>query len=117
MQIYNLIGKYEFHRATGDHEVCLHVKYENALLKTTPKVWLNVDGQWVAVLKEGDHYDYECKLSPRKHAVFVESKYLHINSEIYTITVFPESDYMLADGSVAGKWLCGAEFTVKDAYR
>lgn len=117
MQIYNLIGKYEFNSATGDHEVCLHVKYENALLKTTPKVWLNVDGQRVAVLKEGDNYDYECKLSPGKHIVFVESKYLHINSETYTITVLPESDYTLADCSVTGKWLWGAEFTVKDTYR
>jgi uncharacterized protein YxjI len=114
MQLYNMIGKYEFNSEPGNYDVCIHVTYENALLKKTPKVWLNVDGQRVQVLKEGDTYDYECKLSAGKHIVFVETKTLHINSDVYTITVLPESESTYVRCIVTGKWLGGgADFTVE----
>lgn len=117
MQIYNWIGRYEFNSEPGSHNVCFQVDYETALIKSTPKVWLNVDGQRVQLLKEGDTCRYECRLSEGKHIVFVETKTLHINSDIYTVTVLPDSDYTLADCSVGGKWFWGADFTVNDTYR
>lgn len=117
MQIYNQIGRYEFNSEPGTHNVSFCVEYKPALIKSTPKVWLNVDGQRVQILKEGDKFDYECRLSAGKHIVFVETKTLHINSDIYTITVLPDSDYTWADCTIAGKWFWGADFTVNDTYR
>lgn len=113
----NAIGKYEFNTAQGDCNVTISVDYEKKLLKRTPKVWLNVDGQRVQVIKEGDQYDYECKLSPGKYIVFTETKTLHANSDVYTFTVLPESERTLIECTIGGRANWGVSFTMDGTYR
>lgn len=117
MKIYNAIGKYEFNEEAGNCKVIINVEYKKKLLKRTPKVWLNVDGKRVQVLKEGDDYDYECKLSPGKHIVFAETKTLHANSDIYTFTVLPDSEFTKVYCTVDGRANWGVDFTLDDTWR
>ena len=118
MKIYNAIGKYEFNEEAGDCKVTINVEYKKKLLRRTPKVWLNVDGKRVQVLKEGDDYDYDCKVSPGKHIVFVETKTLHANSNIYTFTVLPDSEETTVYCTINGmdNWW-GVDFTMDDTWR
>lgn len=117
MKIYNAIGRYEFNEDSGNCNVTINVEYKKKLLKRTPKVWLNVDGKRVQVLKEGDDYDYECKLSPGKHIVFVETKTLHANSNIYTFTVLPDSERTEVYCTIDGRANWGVDFTLDDTWR
>lgn len=117
MKIYNAIGKYEFNEEPGDCKVVINVEYNKKILKRTPKVWLNVDGKRVQVLKEGDDYDYECKLSPGKHIVFAETKTLHANSDIYTFTVLQDSELTQVYCTIDGRANWGVDFTMDDTWR
>lgn len=117
MKLYNVMGKYEFNEEAGDCNVIINVEYKDKILRKMPKVWLNVDGKRVQVLHEGDDYDYVCSLSPGKHIVFIETKTLHANSEIYTFTVLPESEITAAFFTIDGRANWGMNFTMNNTLR
>ena len=87
MNLLNMIGMQEYSKEGPEYNVGIYTKYDDAFLSNDPDVWLNVDGERVALLSAGKQNIYTTKLHEGKHIVFVESKFWHANSEKLYIEV------------------------------
>lgn len=101
MNLLNLIGQQEYSKEGPEYNVGIYTKYDDAFLSSDPDVWLNVDGERVALLSAGKQNIYTAKLHEGKHIVFVESKFWHANSEKLYIDVTQDNIFYFtieADG-------------------
>lgn len=101
MDLLNMIGQQEYAKEGTEYNVGIYTKYEDSFLSSDPDVWLNVDGDRVALLSAGKQNIYTTKLHEGKHIVFVESKFWHANSEKLYIDVTQDNIFYFtieADG-------------------
>lgn len=103
MELFDKLGwGDEISKEGTEYNVIIYTKYKDGLLSSDPDVWLNVDGERVALLSAGKENVYNAILTEGKHVVFVESKFWHINSTKLKIEV--NSDNIFFFTIESGTW-------------
>ncbi len=102
MNLLNLIGQEEYSKEGTEYNVSIYTKFDSSFLSGDTELWLNVDGERVALLGSGKQNVYNTKLTEGKHIVFVESKFWHINSEKLYIDIDQDNIFFFTVES--GTW-------------